>query len=101
MLNRISRDLNEIIVGCEEQQIIYSEECSDLDITSAAMVFNNGYVVMMDNSMMDNTIQVTIQPSTGKYSIYYYFSSTFEVSIFIVSYFFSCIKVASYMHLNS
>ena len=83
MLNRISRDLNGIIVGCEEQQIINSEECSDLDITSAAMVFNNGYVVIMDNSMMDNTLQVTIiQQSTGKYSIYYYFSSTFEVSIF-------------------
>ena len=83
MLNRISRDLNGIIVGYEEQQIINSEECSDLDITSAAMmVFNNGYVVMMDNNMMDNTIQVTLQLSTANYSIYYYFSSTFEVSIF-------------------
>ena len=83
MLNRTSRDPNGIIVGYEEQQIINSEECSDLDITSTAMmVFNNGYVVMMDNSMMDNTIQVTLQPSTANYSIDYYFSSTFEVSIF-------------------
>ena len=84
MFNRINRDLNEIIVGCEEQHIVNSEECSDLDITyTAMMLFNNGYVVMMDtSSMMDNTIQVTIQPSTAKHLIYYYFSSTFEMSVF-------------------
>ena len=54
------------------------------EVTSAAMVlFNNGYVVMMyTSSMMDNTLQVTIQPSTAKYLIYYYFSSTFEASAF-------------------
>ena len=61
-----------------------SEECSELDTTSVAMIlFNNGYVVMMDtSSMMNNTLQVTIQPSTAKPSIYYYFSSTSEVSVF-------------------
>ena len=64
-----------------------SEECSELqlDATSAAMIlFNNGYVVttMHTSSMMhmDNALQVTIQPSTTNHSIYYYFSSTFEVS---------------------
>ena len=31
--------------------------------STAMMLFNNGYVVMMDTSnMMDNTVQVTIQP---------------------------------------
>ena len=60
-----------------------SEQCSELDTTSAAMMlFNNGYAVMMHTSMMDNTIQVTIQPSTTKDSIYYYFLSTSEVSAF-------------------
>ena len=61
-----------------------SEQCSEFDTTSAAMMlFNNGYVVMMDtSSMMDNTLQVTIQPSTAKDSICCYFSSTFEVSVF-------------------
>ena len=61
-----------------------SEECSELDTTyGAMMLFNNGYVVMMDtSSMMDSTLQVTIQPSTAKPSIYYYFSSTSEVSVF-------------------
>ena len=50
---------------------VNSEECSELDTTSAAMMlFNNGYAVMMDTScMMDK-----------KCSIYYYFSSTFEVA---------------------
>ena len=44
-----------------------SEECSELDTAyGAMMLFNNGYAVMMDtSSMMDNTIQVTIQPSTA------------------------------------
>ena len=62
-----------------------SEECSELDITSAAMIlFNNGYVVttMDTSSMMDNTLQMTMQPSTAKHSIYY-FSSTSEVSVFL------------------
>ena len=62
-----------------------SEQCSELDTTSAAMMlFNNGYVVtIMDtSSMMDNPLQVTIQPqSTAKHSIYYYFSSAFEASV--------------------
>ena len=78
MLNRLSRDLNEITVNCEQ--------CSELDTTSTAMMlFNNGCVVIiMDtSSMMDNsyTLQVTIHPSTAKHSIYYYFSSTFEASV--------------------
>ena len=63
-----------------------SERCSELDTTSTAMMlFNNGYVVtIMDtSSMMDNTLQVTIKSSTAKHSIYYYFSSTFEVSSYI------------------
>ena len=63
-----------------------SEQCSELDTTSTAMMlFNNGYVIIiMDtDSMMDNTLQVAIQPSTTKHSIYYYFSSAFEVSVCI------------------
>ena len=52
-----------------------SEECSEFDTTSAAMMlFNNGYAVMMDTSMMDNTIQVTIQMVNkllGSYTIVY------------------------------
>ena len=44
---------------------------------------------MMDTrNMMDNTLQVTIQLSTAKRLIYYYFSSTFEASAF------GCCKVA-------
>ena len=59
-------------------------EAERSETTSAAMMlFNNGYDVMMDNSrMMDNTLQVIIQPSTVKHLIYYYFSSTFETSVF-------------------
>ena len=63
-----------------------SEECSGLDTISAAMIlFNNGYVGHYDDnsSMMGNTLQMTIQPSTTKYAICYYFSSTFEVSVAI------------------
>ena len=75
MLNRFNNDLHGITVGCEEEQIMNSEQCSELNATSAAMVFSNGHVVtMMDSSsMMDNTLP--------KNSIYYYFSSTFEVAI--------------------
>ena len=71
MLNRprLSRDLNEIT---ENEQIINSEQCSELETTSAAVMFSNGQIVtIMDTSMMDNTLQ--------KRSIYYYFSSYFEV----------------------
>ena len=39
MFNRFSNDLHGIIVGCEEEQAINSEQCSELDTTSAAMVF--------------------------------------------------------------
>ena len=62
-----------------------SEQCSEFDtIPTAMMLFNNGYAVMMDTSsmMMNDTIQVAIQPSTAKHSIYYYFLSTIEVSAF-------------------
>ena len=63
-------------------------EAERSETTSAAMmVFNNGYIVMMDttSSMMNNTLQVTIQPSTAKHLIYYYFSSTLEVCLTIIS----------------
>ena len=107
------KELDEIIVCCEiEEQVAHSVEHSKLagtlttptitlkdkilnddvsvieaersETTSTAMMlFNNGYVVMMyTSSMMDNTLQVTIQPSTAKHLIYYYFSSTFEASVF-------------------
>ena len=53
------------------EKIVNSEESSELDTTSATMMlFNNGYVVMMDTSSMINK----------KYSIYCYFSSTFQVA---------------------
>ena len=70
-----SRDLDGSTVCCEREQTMNSVECSEV-------VFNNGYAVTIidTSSMMDNTLQVTIQPSTAKHSIYYYFSSTFEVS---------------------
>ena len=42
MLNMLSKDLNEIT---ENEQIINSEECSELDTTFAAMMFSNGHVV--------------------------------------------------------
>ena len=47
-------------------------EAERSETTSAAMMlFNNGYDVMMDtSSMMDNTLQVTIQSSTAKHLIY-------------------------------
>ena len=116
MFNRLKRDLDEIIVYYEtaEQGAISVEhsklagtlashtitlkdkmldddvsviEAERSETTSAAMMlFNNGYVVMMDTwSMMDNTLQVTIQPSTAKHSIFYCFTSTLEVCLTIIS----------------
>ena len=70
MLNMFNRYMVESTACHINEQIINSEECSELDTTYAAMVFNNGYVVMMDYSSMVNK----------KYSIYCYFSSTFEVA---------------------
>ena len=70
----------ENIVGHENEQIINSEECSELDTTSTAVMFNNGHhvITIMDASnMMDK-----------RCFIYYYFSSTYEVSIF--GHYFSC-----------
>ena len=58
MLNRFNNDLHGITVGCEEEQIMNSEQYSELDAASAAMVFSNDHVVtIMDrSSMMDNTL---------------------------------------------
>ena len=84
ILSMICEDLNESVnIACyDEEQIVNSEECSDLDTTSAAMLLDGYIVKIMDtSSMIGNTLQVTIQPSTVKHSIYYYFSSTFEVSV--------------------
>ena len=84
-------DLNESI-GCYREQIVNSEQCSELDAISAAMVFSNDRVVtIMDTSctcMMDNTfkLQETIeQPAVSNHDLgsdHYYFSSNFEVSVF-------------------
>ena len=81
MLRRFCNNLYGNNVHYENEQIINSEECSELDTTSTAMMlFNSGYVVMMHpSSIMDNTLQVIIQPSTAKNAIHS-FSSTFEVS---------------------
>ena len=70
-----SRDLDGSTVCCEREQAMNSGECSE-------MVFNNGYYVDT-SSVMGNTLQVTIQPSSNmeKQSIYYYFSATMEVSL--------------------
>ena len=69
------QDLDESIVCCETEQAMNSRECSEI-------VFNNGYtVIIMDSSsssMMDNILQPSI--NTVKHLIYYYFSTTFEVS---------------------
>ena len=76
------KDLDESIVCCETEQAMNSRECSEI-------VFNNGYAItMIDTSnMMDNTLQIPIQPSinTLKHSMCYYFSTTFEVTICILS----------------
>ena len=76
--------VTELLFLVKKKLYLNNEEYSELDATPAAMIlFNNGYVVMMGtSSMMDNTLQVTIQLSTTKYSIYYYFSSTIEESVF-------------------
>ena len=74
----------ESIVCHDNEQVINSEECSELDTTSTAMMFSNDHVVttMDTSSMMDKQC-----------SIYYYFSSTFEVSIF--GHYFSCVRVVT------
>ena len=69
------------IVCHENEQITNSEQCSELDTTSTAIMFSNGLhvITIMDTSnMMDK-----------KHSIYYYFSPTFEVSVF--SHCFTCV----------
>ena len=73
--------LDESIICYETEQAMNSTECSEI-------VFNNGYTVIISDSsssssMMDNILQMTIQPSINlvKHSIYYYFSPTFEVSV--------------------
>ena len=69
MLNRLSRDMNEITVDYGKEQITNSEQCSELQI---AMVSNHVDMMMGTSSMKDNTLP--------KNSIYHYFSSTFEVA---------------------
>ena len=56
--------ITELLLLVKKKLYLNSEEYSELDATPAAMMlFNNGYVVMMGtSSVMDNTIQVTIQP---------------------------------------
>ena len=56
------------------EQIMNSEECSELDTTSTAMMFSNGHHVI--------TIMDTSNTMDKKCSFYYYFSSAFEVSVF-------------------
>ena len=67
--------MDESIVCHENEEIINSEECSELDTTSTAMMLimsNDHVITIMDTSnMMDK-----------KCFIYYYFSSTYEVSDF-------------------
>ena len=68
------QDLDGSIVCCETEQAMNRRECSEI-------VFNNGYsVIIMASSsiMMDNILQPPI--NTVKHLIYYYFSTTFEVS---------------------
>ena len=73
----------ESIVCHDNKQVINSEECSELDTSSTAMMFGNDHVTIMDtSSMMDK-----------KCSIYYHFSSTFEVSVF--GHYFSCVRVVT------
>ena len=63
---------------CHENEQI---QCSELDTTSTVMMFSNGHhvITIMDTSnMMDK-----------KCSIYYYFSSTFEVGVF--GHYLSCV----------
>ena len=73
------KDLDGSIVCCETEEGMNSRECSEI-------MFNNGYTItiMGSSDMMDNTLQMIIQPSINlvKHSIaiYYYFSATFEVS---------------------
>ena len=72
------KDLGGGIVCYETGQAMNSRECSEI-------VFNNGYTVIIidssssssSSSMMDNILQPSI--NTVKHSIYYYFSTTFEV----------------------
>ena len=66
--------MGESIVCHENELIMNSEECSELDTTSTAMMFSNDHHVIMimdTSSMMDK-----------KCSIYCYFSSTYEASVF-------------------
>ena len=58
--------VTELLLLVKKKLYLNSEEYmfSELDATPAAMMLlNSGYDVMMDtSSMMDNTLQVTIQP---------------------------------------
>ena len=73
------QDLDGSIVCYETEQAMNSRESSEI-------VFNNGYtVIMMDSSSSSSSssmIDTILQPSINivKHLIYYYFSTTFEVS---------------------
>ena len=70
-MHMFNRHMVESTVCHVNEQIVNSEECSEFDTTSATMMFSDGCVVIMmdtSSSMIDK-----------KYSIYCYFSSTFEV----------------------
>ena len=56
----------------QDEQIMESEECSELDTTSTAVMFSNNHHV--------TTIMDTCSMMDKKYFIYCYFSSTFEVT---------------------
>ena len=78
--------LDESIICCGTEQAMNSGECSEI-------VFNNATTMMDSSSMMANTLQMTTQPSINmvNHSIYYYFSTTFEVSVLD-----HCIKLKLY-----
>ena len=66
-------------VGYGEEQIMKSEKCTEHSTSSIAMVLlnNDHLVTIMDtSSMIDNAYALQ------KNSIYYYFSSTFEVRVY-------------------
>ena len=72
------KNLDGSTICCKTEQAMSNREYSEV-------VFNNGYAITtIDSSnMMDNILQMTIQPSITmvKQSIFYYFSTTFEVSV--------------------
>ena len=75
--------MDESIVSHENEQIMNSEECSELDTTSTAMMFSNGHHVITTMDTMDK-----------EYSIYCYFSSAYEVANCLWLYFsYACMSI--------